>query len=65
VLGTIASTALLQLEFVEAKTYTSLFLFHHGHDVTYLLLYVNEIVLIASSNLSFVASLELFNMSFL
>lgn len=64
-LGTIASTALLQLEFVEAKTYTSLFLFHRGHDSRYLLLYVNEIVLIASSNLSFVASLELFNMSFL
>jgi len=40
---------LLQLGFVEAKSDTSLFIYHHGDDVVYLLLYVDDIVLTASS----------------
>jgi hypothetical protein len=40
---------LLTLEFVEAKSDTSLFIYHHGADTAYLLLYVDDIVLIASS----------------
>jgi hypothetical protein len=34
---------------VEAKTDTSLFVFHRGQDIAYLLLYVDDIVLTASS----------------
>jgi hypothetical protein len=37
------------LEFVEAKSDTSLFIFWHGSDTVYLLLYVDDIVLTASS----------------
>jgi hypothetical protein len=37
------------LGFVEAKSNTSLFIFWHGADTVYLLLYVDDIVLIASS----------------
>jgi len=40
---------LLQLGFVEAKTDTSLFVYHRGDDMVYLLLYVDDIVLTASS----------------
>jgi len=40
---------LLQLGFTEAKSDTSLFVYHHGADVAYLLLYVDDIVLTASS----------------
>jgi hypothetical protein len=40
---------LLQLGFVEAKTDTSLFIYHSGADTIYLLLYVNDIILTASS----------------
>jgi hypothetical protein len=40
---------LLRLGFVEAKTDTSLFVFHRGQDTAYLLLYVDDIVLTASS----------------
>jgi len=40
---------LLHLGFVEAKTNTSLFVFHRGQDTAYLLLYVDDIVLTASS----------------
>jgi hypothetical protein len=40
---------LLQLSFVEAKTDTSLFIYHSGADTIYLLLYVNDIILTASS----------------
>ena len=40
---------LLQLGFVEAKPDTSLFIYHRGKDVVYLLLYVDDIVLMASS----------------
>lgn len=40
---------LLQLGFVEAKTDTSLFVYHRGSDMVYLLLYVDDIVLTASS----------------
>jgi hypothetical protein len=39
----------LRLGFVEAKSDTSLFMFHRGSDTAYLLLYVDDIVLIASS----------------
>ena len=41
---------LLQLGFVEAKTDTSLFIYHAGADTVYLLLYVDDIVLTASSS---------------
>jgi hypothetical protein len=40
---------LLTLGFVEAKSDTSLFIYHHGADTAYLLLYVDDIVLTASS----------------
>jgi len=43
------ATYLLQLGFVEAKTDTSLFVYHRGSDTVYLLLYVDDIVLTASS----------------
>ena len=41
---------LLSLEFVEAKLDTSLFIYGHGSDTVYLLLYVDDIVLTASSD---------------
>jgi hypothetical protein len=41
---------LFSLGFVEAKSDTSLFVFHRGSDTVYLLLYVDDIVLIASSD---------------
>ena len=34
---------------MNAKTDTSLFIFHHGADTAYLLLYVDDIILTASS----------------
>jgi hypothetical protein len=37
------------LGFVEAKSDTSLFVHHHGAETAYLLLYVDDIVLTASS----------------
>jgi len=40
---------LLQLGFVEAKTDTSLFVYRHVFETAYLLLYVDDIVLTASS----------------
>jgi hypothetical protein len=40
---------LLSLVFVEAKSDTSLFTYHRGSDIAYLLLYVDDIVLTASS----------------
>jgi hypothetical protein len=40
---------LLTLGFVEAKSDTSLFIYHHGADTAYLLLYVDDIVLTTSS----------------
>jgi hypothetical protein len=43
------ATFLLTLGFVEAKSDTSLFVYHHGADTAYLLLYVDDIVLTASS----------------
>jgi hypothetical protein len=43
------ATFLLSLGFVEAKSDTSLFIYRHGHDTVYLLLYVDDIVLTASS----------------
>jgi hypothetical protein len=43
------TTYLLTLGFVEAKSDTSLFIFHRGTDTVYLLLYVDDIVLTASS----------------
>jgi hypothetical protein len=42
-------TYLLTLGFVEAKSDTSLFVFRHDADTVYLLLYVDDIVLSASS----------------
>jgi len=39
---------LLSLEFVEAKSDTSLFVYQRGSDTAYLLMYVDDIVLIAS-----------------
>jgi len=43
------TTHLLSLGFVEAKSDTSLFTYHRGSDTAYLLLYVDDIVLTASS----------------
>jgi hypothetical protein len=40
---------LLSLGFAEAKSDTSLFVFHRGSDTVYLLLYVDDIILIVSS----------------
>jgi hypothetical protein len=40
---------LLSLGFTEAKSDTSLFIFHRGSEMVYLLLYVDDIVLTASS----------------
>jgi hypothetical protein len=37
------------LGFIEAKSDTSLFIFRRGSDMVYLLLYVDDIILIASS----------------
>jgi hypothetical protein len=37
------------LGFVEAKSDTSLFIYHHGAETAYLLLYIDDIVLTASS----------------
>jgi hypothetical protein len=44
-------TYLLTLGFVEAKSDTSLFVFHRGADTVYLLLYIDDIVLTASSTM--------------
>jgi len=41
---------LLSLGFAEARSDTSLFIYHQGSDVAYLLLYVDDIVLTASSS---------------
>jgi hypothetical protein len=43
------ATYLTTLGFIEAKSGTSLFIFHHGSDTVYLLLYVDDIILTASS----------------
>jgi histone deacetylase 1/2 len=43
------ATFLLTLGFVEAKSDTSLFIYHHADGVAYHLLYVDDIVLTASS----------------
>jgi len=43
------ATFLLSLGFVEAKSDTSLFIYRRGSDIAYLLLYVDDIVLTASS----------------
>jgi hypothetical protein len=43
------ATFLLSIGFVEAKSDTSLFVYQRGSDTAYLLLYVDDIVLIASS----------------
>jgi len=40
---------LLTLGFTEAKSDTSLFIYRHGSETAYLLLYVDDIVLTASS----------------
>jgi hypothetical protein len=40
---------LLTLGFVEAKSDTSLFIYHHGAETAYLLLYIDDIVITASS----------------
>jgi hypothetical protein len=43
------ATYLTTLGFIEAKSDTSLFIFRHGSDTIYLLLYVDDIILTASS----------------
>jgi hypothetical protein len=40
---------LISLGFVEAKSDTSMFVYHRGGNTAYLLLYVDNIVLTASS----------------
>jgi len=44
------ATYLLSLGFIEAKSNTSLFVYHRGPDTIYLLLYVDDIILTASSS---------------
>jgi hypothetical protein len=44
------ATRILSIGFVSAKSDTSLFIYQHSHDTIYLLLYVDDIVLIASSD---------------
>jgi hypothetical protein len=44
-----ATFLMTTLGFIEAKSDTSLFIFHHGSDIVYLLLYVDDIILTASS----------------
>jgi hypothetical protein len=43
------ATYLTSLEFIEVKFDTSLFIFRRGSDTVYLLLYMNDIILTASS----------------
>ena len=43
------ATFLLTLGFIEAKSDTSLFIYRHGDETTYLLLYVDDMVLTTSS----------------
>jgi hypothetical protein len=43
------ATYLTTLWFIEAKSDTLLFIFHHGSDTVYLLLYVDDIILTTSS----------------
>jgi hypothetical protein len=43
------TTYLTSLRFIEAKSDSSLFILHHGSDTVYLLLYVDDIILTASS----------------
>jgi hypothetical protein len=43
------ATFLLSLGFTEARSDTSLFVYHRGPETVYLLLYVDDIVLTASS----------------
>jgi hypothetical protein len=43
------ATYLVSLRFTEAKSDTSVFIYHHGTEMAYLLLYVDDIVLTASS----------------
>ena len=43
------ATHLLSLGFLEAKSYTSLFVYQHRSEIAYLLLYVDDIVVTASS----------------
>ena len=45
----LSASHLLSLGFVEVKSDTSLFTYHRGSEVVYLLLYVDNIVLTASS----------------
>ena len=40
----------LQHGFTQCKTDNSLFIYHHGHDVAYLLIYVDDIILTTSSD---------------
>ncbi|XP_022019527.1 uncharacterized mitochondrial protein AtMg00810-like [Helianthus annuus] len=40
----------LQQGFTQCKTDTSLFIYHHGSDIAYLLTYVDDIILTTSSN---------------
>jgi hypothetical protein len=44
------ATYLTSLGFIEAKSDTSLFILHHDPDMVYLLLYVDDIILTASSS---------------
>jgi hypothetical protein len=43
------ATYLITLGFIKAKSDTSLFIFYHNSDTIYLLLYVDDIILTASS----------------
>jgi hypothetical protein len=54
---------LISQGFVEAKVDTSMFVFCRGLDTAYLLLYIDDIVLMASTPTSYGASSPLFNRS--
>jgi hypothetical protein len=48
--GTVGLPHLLSIGFVGAHSDTSLFIYQHGSNMTYLLFYVDDIVLTASSD---------------
>jgi hypothetical protein len=57
------ATYLLSLEFVETKSDTSLFIYHRGSYIVYLLLYVDDTMLTASSSALLTGSSPLFSTS--
>jgi hypothetical protein len=56
---------LLTLGFVEAKSETSLFVFRHGADMVYLLFYIDDIMLTASSTTLLQHTISTLNLEFI